>query len=499
MDDELKAFVARVEAFEIDADDKALRFVDRLARENRWTVLYAGRVVREYLRFCILAVRSGHPVTPSEDVDQAWHLHLTYTRSYWERFCGQTLGCPLHHEPTAGGVAEGNKFRNWYQATLDSYRLVFGSDPPRDIWPPAAQRFAHAGELKWMHADREWAVPKRWVVVGGGVLACSLATLASLGGGEADRPHFEAAASLAVAQLPFELGGSAFLSFYAALCLFGLALIVVLGMDTTVAADQQSPDDKVDELSADELAVLAGGGSRLAHVALTRLFAEQRITATKTLWWHSRFKTSGPPPEQPAIDRDLYTAIHSRRSPNQLIEVVRPHFQRIEAKLVEKGLRYPSGQKSIAATCVAVFIGLVGGLRLIQGRMLSEEVAILLGMVVAFGIAAKVINSRWSMTSPQGKTYLKIARAKFEPKPAAAADLEPAVLATSVALLGTAAVAGIAGLAPLAALSSSVGKASASTTWGAGCGAGCGGCSSGGGGGCGGGGCGGGCGGCGDG
>ncbi|MCA9199582.1 MAG: hypothetical protein KDA87_18695, partial [Planctomycetales bacterium] len=88
-----------------------MTFAARLARENSWTHAYANRVVLEYKRFCILAVAAGHPVTPSEHVDQAWHLHLTYSRSYWQRFCPDALRMDLHHEPTAGGMAEGEKFR----------------------------------------------------------------------------------------------------------------------------------------------------------------------------------------------------------------------------------------------------------------------------------------------------------------------------------------------------------------------------------------------------
>jgi len=34
MNSELKTFIDRVEAFEIDQDEKSLRFVDRLARES---------------------------------------------------------------------------------------------------------------------------------------------------------------------------------------------------------------------------------------------------------------------------------------------------------------------------------------------------------------------------------------------------------------------------------------------------------------------------------
>ena len=110
MDSELQQYINQVEDFEIDPGLKRLSFVERLARENNCSIDFALSVVLEYKRFCILAMRSGHRVTPSEFVDQAWHLHLTYTRSYWERFCPEALGGPLHHEPTQGGQAEGEKF-----------------------------------------------------------------------------------------------------------------------------------------------------------------------------------------------------------------------------------------------------------------------------------------------------------------------------------------------------------------------------------------------------
>jgi uncharacterized protein (TIGR04222 family) len=80
-------------------------------------------------------------VTPSDQVDQAWHLHLLYTESYWDGLCRGVLGRPLHHGPTRGGVREAAKFHDWYGRTLDSYRRLFGSEPPADIWPPAAERF----------------------------------------------------------------------------------------------------------------------------------------------------------------------------------------------------------------------------------------------------------------------------------------------------------------------------------------------------------------------
>ncbi|MFM7057215.1 MAG: hypothetical protein ACKO2P_09875 [Planctomycetota bacterium] len=65
MSESLAAFIRSVEDFEIDPGPKEFTFAARLARENRWSLQFAERVIREYKRFCILAVRSGHPVTPS--------------------------------------------------------------------------------------------------------------------------------------------------------------------------------------------------------------------------------------------------------------------------------------------------------------------------------------------------------------------------------------------------------------------------------------------------
>ena len=92
----------RLRAFEIDDVQSDLRFSDRLAKENDWSKSYTRRVIEEYKRFIYLCRAAGHPVTPSEEIDQAWHLHLCYTRSYWDEMCGEILGAPVHHGPTRG-------------------------------------------------------------------------------------------------------------------------------------------------------------------------------------------------------------------------------------------------------------------------------------------------------------------------------------------------------------------------------------------------------------
>ena len=143
----------------IGPDDAALPFAARLARENGWSVARAARVIEEYRRFCFLAVTAGHEVTPSDAVDQAWHLHLTYTRDYWERFCPEILGRPLHHGPTAGGAAEQQRYFEQYAETLKSYEQVFGL-PPADIWPGAAQRLIEDPKAHRVHPRDAFILPR---------------------------------------------------------------------------------------------------------------------------------------------------------------------------------------------------------------------------------------------------------------------------------------------------------------------------------------------------
>jgi len=125
----------RLSSFEIDDGPAACSFADRLAAEQGWSKQYAQRVIDEYKRFLYLAMTAGHQVTPSKAVDEAWHLHLTYTRSYWDRLCKEVLGRPLHHYPSNGSDADTQKYAEQYQRTLASYEETFAVPPPADVWP----------------------------------------------------------------------------------------------------------------------------------------------------------------------------------------------------------------------------------------------------------------------------------------------------------------------------------------------------------------------------
>lgn len=146
-----------IENFPLENLGGSNTFVHRLCRENNWSRTKALRAIGEYRRFLYLAVVSKVPVTPPSAIDQVWHLHLLYTRSYWDTLCGTVLRRPLHHGPTAGGKEEDEKFTNWYGSTCALYRVEFGSAPPADIWPP---QFSTESRHRWIDSSRFWIIPK---------------------------------------------------------------------------------------------------------------------------------------------------------------------------------------------------------------------------------------------------------------------------------------------------------------------------------------------------
>ncbi len=201
----------RIREFPLDKPNQARPFSRRLADEQGWSTARTAGAIEEYRRFVTLAMTAGHPVCPSDDVDEVWHLHLLYTRDYWNEFCGKLLGRPLHHDPTSGGPLELARHRQMYAATLASYERLFGIAPPADLWPPVEARFgrttrgagagiSHAGTL-----HRWWAGWRRWPWLAAPMIMLPLAA--------------PALPPLAAIDNPLELRGPQFLQLYFAACL----------------------------------------------------------------------------------------------------------------------------------------------------------------------------------------------------------------------------------------------------------------------------------------
>jgi hypothetical protein len=149
----------KIKKFELDDPDAALSFTKRLSRENGWTLEYSIRTVYEYKKFIFMLCISDHSLTPSDQVDQVWHLHLLYTHSYWIDLCQQTLGRQIHHGPTKGGKAEGDKYSQLYEKTLQLYKTLFEYSAPIDIWPSSEIRFSEIN-FQRVNLDKNWIIHK---------------------------------------------------------------------------------------------------------------------------------------------------------------------------------------------------------------------------------------------------------------------------------------------------------------------------------------------------
>ncbi len=137
-----RILIGRIETLSIGQPGAVLSFEARLAAENGWTGSFADRVATEYRRFLALVAISDEQLTQSDAVDQAWHLHLAYTRDYWHGLCRDIVARDIHHEPTSGGPEQCEHYRDRYARTLNLYRDTFGAAPPADVWPDPSERFS---------------------------------------------------------------------------------------------------------------------------------------------------------------------------------------------------------------------------------------------------------------------------------------------------------------------------------------------------------------------
>lgn len=243
-----KALLERIEAWPLADPLAPIGFEDRLADENRWTRGFALRVVAEYRRFLCLTQVAGHVVTPSREVDAAWHLHLTCTRDY-RAMCEALFGRFLHHEPSKGGGEQLAHYQDLYQRTLESYRQAFGEDPPADIWPPVELRFAPLPVESPEASVGSMTLP-RDALPG----AIALSALAGVG------------AWLVGVRGPWLAWTGTEWLLACALALIGVGLLARWTATSALRRDRRAPP-----LDAEEVAWLAGGRGRVALGVITRL------------------------------------------------------------------------------------------------------------------------------------------------------------------------------------------------------------------------------------
>lgn len=273
----------RIQAFSLDNPDASLSFSKRLARDNAWTAQYSQRVIEEYKKFVFLAVVAGHPVTPSDQVDQVWHLHLLYTHSYWGEFCPNVLQMPLHHGPTRGGKREHDKFNDWYSKTLASYESFFGQTPPADIWPPAHIRFGRDVHFVRVNTQQTWLIPKLRPVLlpklrleQPAIVTLLFVLALTVTGCEAS--------IFTTIRNPLDFKGPEFLAFY--LLVASAAIVLAYFLRWCLRQPIGNSSRESVSLDAYETAYLAGGKDRAVDVAIASLVQREHLKArplTRTL------------------------------------------------------------------------------------------------------------------------------------------------------------------------------------------------------------------------
>ena len=270
--DAQQALLTRLLTYSPDDPHAAQPYSRRLAEAEGWTHAHALAVIDEYKRFAFLAQAAGHPVTPSVAVDAAWHFHLQYTLEYWDVFCAGVLRAPLHHMPGTGAPDEAAVYARRYQDTLDSYRRLFGCEPPASIWPrpeprPTDAGTPHTNATKAAPGTNRPTEPPSAAIPAGRRIwrdrlpkAIVPAAAASVIATAASARDFDV----------LNYTGPQFLAFYLPVCIVALLLIVVL-QQIEYRCRRRRAHAFSSGLTAEEAACLMGDESRAVQVATLSL------------------------------------------------------------------------------------------------------------------------------------------------------------------------------------------------------------------------------------
>lgn len=385
----------RLQGFDLDEPGASLDFSKRLARENGWTHDFAKRVVEEYKRFLFLAMSAGHPVTPSDEVDQAWHLHLVYTRSYWNELCADVLRRPLHHGPTRGGAQEGAKFGEWYAKTRASYAHFFGHAAPLDIWPNAVVRFGDAPHFRRVNARRSWIIEKPTFQLPTRVAPTLFIALIMLGAGGV-------AVGAQAGLNPWNWGGAAFLTLFWVLCAASIVAVFWARKMWATPNDSKLPSVPVDAYA---LARLRAGNTLPIDAAIVNMIAEGRIAFDDK----NNLRQIGAAPSHP-FERPIWDAIgQGVIDTAKLRSFVGPRCERFDKELRNLGLLISSDAQqniSLVYAMVPTFLLLLGGSKIIVGLSRERPVGFLAASCVAIVVATFYMWKNLPRRSARGDALL---------------------------------------------------------------------------------------------
>jgi uncharacterized protein (TIGR04222 family) len=459
--EERRALWQRIAAHPFAAPELALDFHRRLARETGWSRDFASGAIAEYRRFCFLAMVSPTPVTPSQEVDAVWHLHLTYSRDYWERWCGAALGGRLHHDPTEGGAQEQQKFRRHYAETLALYERYFGP-PPEAFWPGTNRRFARALRFRTIDTDRAVVLPRPRLPL----RRCGIGTAAAL------LLLAIAAPALALPLNPFDWPGTPFLELYIALGVSAF-VVMVLWRWSLDGSDADGARGNARSLGVLDLAYLAGGVARACDVALVELLQRGAVLLEDKGRRIVAGASDATLTETMRALRDCAVAGGRRKfiaAATPLLEPVRDGLERRGLVWTRAAARRAAWLPALLPVAVLVF----GAIKIAVGSSRGKPVGDLIGLSVGMAVFIMVAVMTRPHRTRAGTAAL--AEWKAERQRLTRAPLE-AELPLALALVGPAVLAGTS-WAAYGAIAAAASDSSSGCGGGGGGGSGCGGCSS---------------------
>lgn len=446
-----------IRQFAIDDPGAAIKYSDKLQQHCHWTAPYTNRVIEEYRKFIFLCMVLPRGASPSHDVDEAWHMHLTYTVNYWEGLCEKVLRRPLHHHPSRGGPSEKEKHTDWYRETVEGYRYYFGEDPPRDIWPPPVEK-----------RQTSVSTPER-----NNKLYYLLLLLPFLLPFFFEKVH------------PFELKGPHFLVFFLALLTCTAIFLAIHYAQRMQYLRREFESIDTSSLNIFQFTRTIFGSNRVVQAATIDLVAKGVLTPIeKNQFRVEAYDIANTGDQNPAIP---YLQRYYREG--ETVNIPDLEFMCSQVIVVNEKFEEqvsPLRRRDVSSAVVMILILFIAVVRIFQGLSNDKPVSILFMLTVVTGFAAYGVVQGFS-----GRAIMqRIVSNKYQERSISIADRISSLPSIDFAFLGITAIAGMYGADQL---TDSFRKHF--STQGNGSGAGCG--SSGCGSSCGGGGCGGGCGGCG--
>lgn len=419
-----RALWERIAAHSFD-DGAAQGFVHKLMLVQGWSRDQALAAIAEYRRYCFLACVDGIAATPSDEVDEVWHLHLTYTRDYWNVWCGQVLGMTLHHEPSRGGSSDLAHHRRQYAQTLARYEQWFGA-PPLAWWPGSRERFVRPQRFRRVDTDRVWLLPRwRWVWRRGIAAVLALTAMAS------------AASALAIEGTPLDWSGSAFLKLY----LVALLATTVAAVFWRRALRENGARPSTSGLGALEAAYLVGGPARCLDTAVADLLSQKIVRLDQG---ENRFVVGPEAGNLPAPTAALRRLMIGNGRSEHVFRQGLGLFDEVGNRLRQLGLLLDTQSALRAAWLPALLPGLVllmGVAKVYIGIQRDRPV----GFLVMLCLVALVVTLFFALRLPSRSRagdqaiaglHLQHARAARAPR--------ESELPLAVALLGTTAMVGTA-------------------------------------------------------